>query len=138
MKIYTSYFGNVKKVEEAGIIPVSISLYPPIWRKWTQLRHFAPTKDILFNSSGQENYTERFNKEILGKLDPNEMKQLINIISQGKDIALICFEKPGDFCHRHLVADWLTEKLGVEIEEFGQKKEEPKKCSCSNQQMSLF
>jgi uncharacterized protein (DUF488 family) len=23
-------------------------------------------------------------------------------------IILLCYEKPGDFCHRHLVADWLT------------------------------
>ena len=23
-----------------------------------------------------------------------------------EDIALICYEKPSDFCHRHLVAEW--------------------------------
>lgn len=27
----------------------------------------------------------------------------------GKDIALICYEKPSDFCHRHLVAEWLNQ-----------------------------
>lgn len=25
------------------------------------------------------------------------------------DIALICYEKPSDFCHRHLVAQWLRD-----------------------------
>ena len=27
-----------------------------------------------------------------------------------------CYEKPSDFCHRHLVADWLN-KNGVECKE---------------------
>lgn len=35
----------------------------------------------------------------------------------GKKICLICFEKPTDFCHRHLVADWLT-KNGFQCEEY--------------------
>lgn len=32
-------------------------------------------------------------------------------------IALICYEKPSDFCHRHLVADWLN-KNGIPCEEW--------------------
>lgn len=28
---------------------------------------------------------------------------------KNKDIALVCYEKPSDFCHRHLVAKWLKE-----------------------------
>ena len=34
-----------------------------------------------------------------------------------KDVALVCYEKPSDFCHRHLVADWLN-KNGFECKEF--------------------
>jgi hypothetical protein len=36
---------------------------------------------------------------------------------KGKDIALVCYEKPEDFCHRHLVAEWLK-KFGYCCEEF--------------------
>ena len=43
----------------------------------------------------------------------------IERLANGKDVALCCYEKPGDFCHRHLVAKWMNEKLGVQIEEFG-------------------
>lgn len=35
----------------------------------------------------------------------------------GKEICLICYEKPSDFCHRHLVADWLN-KNGVKCKEY--------------------
>jgi uncharacterized protein (DUF488 family) len=31
---------------------------------------------------------------------------------------LLCYEKPGDFCHRHIVAEWLHNNLGVHVEEF--------------------
>lgn len=137
MKVYTSYFGNIKKLEEAGVLPVNISLYPPRWRKWVHLKMFAPTKDILFNTSGKEEYTRRFNSEILGRLDPNEIKQIINLVSQGKDIALLCFERPNDFCHRHLVADWIKEKLGIEVTEFDGT-EKKGNCSCNSEQLTLF
>ena len=29
----------------------------------------------------------------------------------------MCWEKSGDFCHRHLVAEWVEENLGITIEE---------------------
>lgn len=30
-------------------------------------------------------------------------------INQDFHIALVCYEKPSDFCHRHLVAQWLSQ-----------------------------
>lgn len=43
-----------------------------------------------------------------------------------KDICLVCYERPSDFCHRRLVADWLIENgfkcegwTGHKIEDFG-------------------
>ena len=38
-------------------------------------------------------------------------------LAKSDDIALICYEKPSDFCHRHLVADWLIER-GFDVEEY--------------------
>ena len=32
-------------------------------------------------------------------------------------IALICYEKPEDFCHRHIVAAWFELYLGVRVPE---------------------
>ena len=49
------------------------------------------------------------------------------MLSGGKDVALCCYEKPGDFCHRHILAKWITENTGIEITEFGVvEKKEPK------------
>lgn len=30
----------------------------------------------------------------------------------------MCYEAPGKFCHRHLVADWLN-SAGYDVSEFG-------------------
>lgn len=35
-----------------------------------------------------------------------------------KDIVLLCYEKPGRFCHRHILAAWLTDTLGLEVSEY--------------------
>lgn len=35
----------------------------------------------------------------------------------GEDSILLCWEKPGDFCHRQLVAAWLQQELGIEVSE---------------------
>ncbi len=119
MKIYTSYFGNVKKLEKENVVPISIALYSPRWRKWNRLPEAAPKKFMLSEDLSIEEYIEAYNKEILSKIDLDDFLKMIKIMSGGKDVALLCYEKPGDFCHRHLLAKWLTEKTGIKIEEFG-------------------
>ena len=76
-------------------------------------------------------YVEHFNKEVLAPLNANTVVEelyritgnlalnplLFNDRSLIPDIALICYEKPSDFCHRHLVADWLN-RNGFECKEW--------------------
>lgn len=33
------------------------------------------------------------------------------------NIYLVCYEKPGDFCHRHLVASWMNQ-MGIKVKEW--------------------
>ena len=42
-------------------------------------------------------------------------------INEYIDIALVCYEAPDKFCHRHLVADWFN-KAGYRCEEYGYEK----------------
>ena len=35
----------------------------------------------------------------------------------GHNPILLCWEEPGDFCHRMVVADWLRTSAGVEVKE---------------------
>ena len=69
-------------------------------------------------------YIEHFNKEVLETLNPNDIiKELMLMAHNYKSlnyaphIVLLCYEKPADFCHRHLVAQWLIQN-GFECEEY--------------------
>ena len=76
-------------------------------------------------------YVEHFNKEVLDPINADTVVEelyritgnlalnplLFNDRSLIPDIALICYEKPSDFCHRHLVADWLN-RNGFECKEW--------------------
>lgn len=135
MKIYTSYFANGKKLNMAGLRMIGIALYPPKWFYGTTIRDVAPSYSILKETSSQEEYVNRFKNEILSKVDAKAFVEKLETISKGKDVALCCYEKPDDFCHRHLVAEWLTANLGIEVTEFGvvKKSSEPQV-----EQLSLF
>ena len=55
---------------------------------------------------------------MLNNLNPQEVYNKL-----GDNAVLLCYEKYADieqgktFCHRHIVAKWLKEKLGVEVKE---------------------
>jgi uncharacterized protein (DUF488 family) len=122
--IYTSYFAKLKSLPE-HIVPISICGKAPDWYKGLQYKKLAPKYDFFMKwkeNHDNDYYIKCFNEQVLNKLNPYsvlfEIKDLLNKNSiQSNDICLICYEKPNDFCHRHLVADWLN-KNGVECKEW--------------------
>ena len=127
MEIYTSYYGNIRKLRNNSIIPVGISLGIPKWFRGNNLRYLAPTYKIL-QLATQEEYIPAYIK-LLESMDMERFRFDLTVISEsegGKDIALLCYEKPGDFCHRRIFADWMKEKTGYDIKEYGYiEKKEP-------------
>ena len=117
MKIFTSYFANAAKLQKAGIIPISISLWPPKWYTGLRMPILAPEKRYL--NWPEKTYRPEYEKK-LDQMDPKEVLRNIIQLSGGKDVALCCYEKPDEFCHRHIVAEWLQRETGKEITEFGQ------------------
>lgn len=129
MKIYTSYFGNAKNLTRNGIRMIGVALgRPKFLPNVPQLRCVCPTPFMLTAACSMEEYLRRYD-EILSRLDAWGVMSQIQSLSGGRDVALCCYEKPGDFCHRHLLAKWLTGKTGTEIMEYGGEK---------NRQLELF
>lgn len=131
--IYTSYFAKLKSLPDY-IVPISICGKAPDWYKGFQYKKLAPKYDFFMKwkeNHDNDYYIKCFNEQVLDKLDAqNVTKELNNLIgniilnpmifhdrSLIPDIVLICYEKPGDFCHRHLVAEWLN-KNGFRCEEW--------------------
>lgn len=126
--IYTSYFAKLKSLPN-NIIPISICAKVPSWYEGLQYKKLAPKYDFFMKwkeNHDNDYYIKCFNEQVLNKLNVlTVIKDLIDLIPQdlisehglNKTICLVCYEKPSDFCHRHLVADWLN-KNGFTCKEY--------------------
>ena len=120
MKIYTSYFAKLKKIPE-DIVRISICGKAPDWYDGIQYKKVAPKYGFFQEwkkNHDNDFYIEHFNAEVLDNLVAKNVYEDLNKLSDCKDCVLICYEKSEDFCHRHLVADWLNQKLGINVEEY--------------------
>ena len=134
MKIFTSYFGNSRKLKEAGVNMICVAIGKPRFIAGIpQMLNVCPTRYMVSGPCSREEYLKLYDR-ILASQYANQVVKQIEMLSGGKDVALCCYEKPGDFCHRHILAKWITENTGIEITEFGVvEKKEP-----NYEQASLF
>ena len=109
--IYTSYFGAIRNLPK-NIIPISICGKAPDNWKGLQYKKLAPKYKFFMEwkkTHDNDFYIRHFNDEVLSSLDPSKVVEELYEMSGGKDIVLVCYEIPSDFCHRHLVAKWLSD-----------------------------
>jgi uncharacterized protein (DUF488 family) len=58
-------------------------------------------------------FTRLYKTQVLDKLDARQVLQDLG----DDDVVLLCWEPPGGFCHRRVVAAWLKKELGLEVPE---------------------
>lgn len=112
--IQTSFFGNHRNFPEGKKL-VSISRFTPSGAKVDfNALELAPHPELLKEykkgDMSQSEYTKRYIEETLNPLDPK------GIATKYKDCIFLCYEKTGDFCHRHIVSDWLR-SANIHVEE---------------------
>lgn len=120
MKIYTGYFAKAKKMPE-DIVRVSICAKPPAGYVGLEYKKVAPKYGFFMEwkkNKDNDYYILHFNAEVLDTLDPKKVYQDLYNLTGGRDCVLLCYEKSGDFCHRHLVSKWLTENLDIQVSEW--------------------
>lgn len=119
---FTSYYAVCKESEV--ILPTgdvgqtfSISVKPPWW--WQPKRHFAPLApdQTIVRAYKQGKITDRqYTRLYIDQLNTNVDAN--KVVEQLPDNAvLLCYEKPEDFCHRHVAAWWITEHTGIQVSE---------------------
>ena len=105
MKIKTDYFANWRNWDE-NYVPISLCRFPPKGWNGIEYKDVAPEEWLL------EGYkTGNINRDLYIKFYVNMIKNIgrenilreLERLSGGKDVALICYEAPGDFCHRHIL-----------------------------------
>jgi len=119
--IVTSYFGNRELAfdSERRWTFFSVALGTPQWFpcKAQQLKDLfpvAPTPKLLgLYKSGKVNdleYTEIYLERLQRELDVFALVGHLKLSSPNPPI-LLCWEKPDEFCHRHLLSRYLVENV---------------------------
>lgn len=136
--IYTTYFAQLRNLP-TNIIPISICRFPPKWFRGLEYLKLAPLwstlkrwKDGAKDYSAAQEYMQDFYEKVLSPLSvvrvldeiqmsiPDEIKvKMQSPVWRNNEwhVALVCYEKPNDFCHRHLVSQWLQDS-GYECKEW--------------------
>ena len=124
--IYTTYFAKLKHLPK-NIIPISICGKAPVGYKGLEYKKLAPKYDFFMEwkrTGNNDYYIKCFNEQVLDKLDALktllELSEIAGFQNRFNDICLVCYEKPSDFCHRHLVSNWFNKNL-VACEEWYEK-----------------
>ncbi len=123
MDIKTGYFSQQKKYEELGYLPISISRIAPKWYDGYSAIELSPSAELLYDYKHNSMNVAQYTKEYFGELD----KRVVDVYLQqwkklvekhkAKGVVLLCYEKPTDFCHRHLLADFLNKEYSMSVTE---------------------
>ena len=107
--IYTSYFFKpdiMQTAKQLNMKLVSVALSHP---KWFMVAECIPELNPTWNmineykrTHNEQQYIAQY-QIILDKLNPSDTVTRLN------NSILLCWEKPNEFCHRHLIADWLND-----------------------------
>lgn len=120
MNIYTSYFSKAVFLDESKYMVVAISRYVPMGFSGVRELIFAPSRKLLMSYKkglSQGLYTQMFLNELRNEDCLYSVFKDLARLSHGRDIVLCCYEKPGDFCHRRLIADFVLSHWNYDIKE---------------------
>ncbi|MDR0580633.1 MAG: DUF488 domain-containing protein [Holosporaceae bacterium] len=123
--IYTSYFAFIPKLP-GNMLKISVSLYTPQWARIDGcFPYLNPTEQLLREAKSgavsPEKAMGKYCSEILGKLSPTKVYEELIEMQKGSNrehLALLCYEKPGEICHRRFIARWLEEGNGISVPEY--------------------
>lgn len=107
------------KEDSDGIRILITRFYPRGVRKdhfdeW--VRELSPNIELLKGYKegmiNQEQFTIQFISQIHSNIESLEALQSISDMARQTNITLLCYEKEGDFCHRHLVNSLVLRQMG--------------------------
>ena len=126
--IYTGYWAKTKEYEKENLVSVGISGWSPNGYTGKTYKKLAPKyswwKEWHDKKLGTDWYTAKYKETVLQPLNPYTVIQELTALGDRRDVILLCFEKPDEFCHRHLVAQWLNQFTNQKIMEYQLKKQQ--------------
>ena len=121
-KLYVSYYGGKSLPKDAYIVQISNSC-PKGMEPDARLVSAYPSYNDMVNphKKGEiddNGYASRYNSQVLVPNRDRILSEVEQIRDKAgdRDVYFMCYEKPGDFCHRYLFSNFLNEN-GVACEE---------------------
>ena len=109
----TSYFAKYK-----GDKGVSIAIITPRWAsKHRRYPPLMPTRELVNAYKKGLITPQEYETQYMAILTERGITPRQVLADLGDDAVLLCYEKKGLFCHRHIVAKWLRKDgiMGTEL-----------------------
>ena len=116
--IYTSYYAKARYIKNAILVQVSNSA--PMQVDYT-IRPAIPAWRLVSAHKNKQITNEEYTEKYVADTDFAAVKAKLDAIqaaNEGKDIILLCYERSGNFCHRHILAKKLNEDYDLSIKEW--------------------
>lgn len=108
-----SYFAKAAHHQNAVAITNSV----PMWYKGRVYKKLAPPAWAVFTAREGKLSDEEFTEVYRRYLDTLNWDEVFSELPE--DAVLLCYEAPYQFCHRHVLAEYLLERFGLVVPEFG-------------------
>ena len=113
------FTGNYEECKVGNLISISGDRGRSVGFKGKAIPELAPKRafwnvwhDNIGKISEEQNnryYIEQYYKQVLSKVNIEEL------LKDEKDPILLCFEKGQNFCHRHVLAEYIELKYGIKV-----------------------
>lgn len=124
---YYAKFSRLSKEEKSRYIPVLISTSLPKWfldreEYYMEYKLLAPSNNNVFKLKNNKMSQEDFTNAYTDKLKGLDLEQILEDLYDYEgitdtEIVLLCYEKSTDFCHRHILCEYLNENFNTNITE---------------------
>jgi hypothetical protein len=117
LRIFTSFWMN-QELGGVDAVMVSTSRGRPRWSlpfSYRRLDELAPG-DAAWREQEQEAFEGAYRAQ-LEALGVEKIVSDLEGIGDGRPLVALCWEKPGQFCHRRLLADFLEREAGIVVPE---------------------
>lgn len=113
------FTGNYEECKAGNLISISGDRGKKVGYAGKAITKLAPKRafwDIWYNNIGKipeadniRYYIKEYYKQVLSKVD------IEDLLKDEKDPILLCYEKGQDFCHRHVLAEYIEMKYNIKV-----------------------
>lgn len=113
------FTGNYEECKAGNLISISGDRGKSVGFEGKVIPELAPKREfwkiwrgnigVIPEEENTRYYIENYYKQVLSKVD------IEDLLKDEKDPILLCYEKGQDFCHRHVLAEYIEMTYGVKV-----------------------